>query len=303
MRLALTAQVSGPTSLRDAEVLTTKDNSLRIEFFPNNDGYLGRVRVSLPVPHDQLPQVTQGAGLLHVNPNYDLRQHQDLQEVLQYMESMFFFHFRTREIRWDDAMVEWIPETDEDENVLRLFSLNTMNKYNETTHEFDLALASRILGTRSRHSYLTGAFAYLRSGYNEHVQFRYALSYQFFFLFLEGLYGQGKHGNKELVRAFLGSNHVTNAVSSVFKQFSYEGYERHLESLVFYLGEYSCDNTVEGLTQFLVSMRGRILHYWHRSTKRNVTPLTQRHLESISYFLYAVCLDIATKLFAGEDPQ
>jgi hypothetical protein len=223
-------------------------------------------------------------------------QFQDVLDLVQFIESIGSFHLGIRRIDWARAKYEWIPESDDERRKLSLFAVESKLQYPQTPVPVDPGTLYRLVRSRARLDRYKIPMAFFREGVNDFRGFRYVNAFYNLYFFLEDLFGDGKTKNKQVEANFLASTELQQAVSQTVADFVSPDKSRHRKNVKTFLTAENCDWTPQGVTRFIVQMRGNLHHYSQRSTKPKGHPLNQHEYESIAYLLQMICYRVVVAL-------
>lgn len=66
--------------------------------------------------------------------------------------------------------------------------------------------------------------------------------------------------------------------------------EKHSKSILQLLSEEKKQNGIDGIIELIVAVRGRLHHYFSRSSLKQATPLNQRDFESPAFLVMGIAL-------------
>ena len=256
-----------------------------------------RVQKQVDPKEIQLPQhVINQDGPSQIEVPVDNPHFNDILNLVQYLESLGSFWFSIRRIYWAEGKYEWVPENEEEQRMLQVFSFKPSFSYPVTPVHVKPDVLYRMVQARSRLSHLTVPLAFFREGVNEFRSFRYVNAFHNLYFFLEGLFGGGKSNNKQVEQQFLSSKALTEAVQEALTWLERPEQHRHKNSLDSLRQMRNYDWSVEGLVALIVWMRGNLHHFSPRSSTPKGHPLNQRDFESIAYLLQIICYRLTAKL-------
>lgn len=244
----------------------------------------------------RLTRVSENQWSLVSAPN---PHHQDLIDLLQYVESIGAFWLGIRRLHWENPEADWVPESNEEKEQIHVRNLRVSRKYPTPPTPVGAKLIGEVLDRRSTHQYLTIPMAFFREGMNEFEQFRYIQAFFNFYFFLESLFGRGGK-NQRVIEHFIASPSLCNATAEAlaFLQGEHSRWER-LKQHVTHDGHPSVEVTLASV----VDLRGRLHHFSIGNTRLQGHPLNHREFEWCAYLLVAICLKLVPKLLTAPPPS
>ena len=222
-----------------------------------------------------------------------------LESVLQYLESLGSFWLGIRRVGWSEAEMRWMPDSQEEEGRLRVHRFSQRITYNDTPIPWDGKALARLVGLRPKLEYLVVPMSFYREGVREFRVHRYVSAFYNFYLFLEGLYGHGKTKNAQVQQAFESSAQFRAAVDATRIRFSDNEMARNQSELLVFMQRLNCEFTAQGLSRFLVMIRGELHHYSTKSTRPKGHPLNQAEWRPVALFAFSVCVHLVQQLANG----
>jgi hypothetical protein len=221
---------------------------------------------------------------------------QDVLDLVQYIESLGSFHFNLRRIHWTQGEYAWIPESPEEQRALQVYSLKIgPPDYPVTPVKIRPGVLGRLVNARTRLGHLTVPMAFFREGVNEFRAFRYISAFHNHYFFLEGLFGEGKTNNKQVLRQFRSSPTLCDATQAAINWLDTPGQQRHNHKLRSLAGAQT-EWSVQGVLGFLIWMRGNLHHFSLRSSTPKGHPLNHREFESVAYMLQVICYEVVRRI-------
>lgn len=292
MRLKLTAKASGKT-LVPAPVTVLCD-PYGISFLPGSDGFVHEIQITKPVvlSKDEIPTTTYTPDEAYVarisTPRSDAED--DLTDLLQYLESLGGFWLGLRNVAWEAAKKEWIPESPDDRRRLGLFSSGTSWSFPERAQPLELALVHRLLADREKNQPYVIPLAFVRDGLNEYKRFRFIMAFFQFFFYLEDLYGHGKWKARQVKEQFLGSSHLKEVSADVLTSLGDPDHRFDRRQIEEHLTDHGLAFDAQGLIELLVDMRGRLHHFSQRDKGTRGHPLNHHEFKGIAFVALQFCL-------------
>lgn len=262
-----------------------KDN-VRVTFV-ETAGMLTEVRVEAPCDAaDFASSITPGGpgGVkfsIRVTRNEDL--HQRLLKALQGVESEVAFLIDGLDrLRWDTLTEERIPQSDAERDML---SIPSMRRDIGIRHHNDLLKPDHVQELFIRFPYppeLAIPKAFFREGMAEFRQERYLQAFWSFYFVLEGLHGNGRSSEREVVNAFLGSEHLVRMAEDVFVK-NVASASQHIANLTRLCETMRIEVGAEGLLRLIVRARNLAHHLSPRPTSLTPDPFSQSQFFSLAW--------------------
>ncbi len=224
--------------------------------------------------------------------------HNDILQVLQYLESVGSFWCGIKQVAWERADFDWVPETDAERSELVVWDLRIDQKYPEHFAKLDGRLVQALLQRRPQHERLTVPLAFYREGRNEFEQFRYVQAFMSFYFMVEGLFGRGGP-NYRVKEEFKAAPTLVRAAAAAATVIGAD--PRHLSGVRRLIG--TDDRAVDAdlVLDWLVDLRGRVHHYSLQDSRPQAHPHNQRVFESPAYLAMAVCLKLIPYLLGQPE--
>jgi len=220
-------------------------------------------------------------------------------EILQYIESFGAIDKGVEKINWQNCSIEWIPETDIEEEEL------TIKKYNrDLSYDKELKILSRnwLFNTiiyRRQLSHLTLPFSFFREGANFYHNFQYQNSFINFYLMLEGFFGNGiDYKNEKMKLEFKKSDILEYAINESI-QYLENMRGKHYEWLIEICKRYNKKVDKEGIIHVIVEQRGNLSHFSFRNLNKQKNPFKDSSYESLAFITMSICVFSSIKLRLG----
>jgi hypothetical protein len=269
---------------------------------PNDKGIWSDIQIRKKLEDFQkfLPKFDQTKTPIELNINFPEEMVEEVQSWLQYLESILALFFRISRIEWQSPTFEWMPENEEERSLLTVYTFSREQKYEMPPTPFNQNFINVALLHRQRLDYLTIPLAFFREGMNSYDDLRYIRAYWYFYFFLEGLFGNGKSGTKEIIKEFLQSEILKEAVDTMVTSLRNDTSQRHLRNIEGFLGEFDNskkDLSAENIVSLLVQLRGALHHFSIKSTRRTGHPFNEEEFESPAYLTMCISTHCFTRLY------
>lgn len=260
-------------------------------FIPNNEGILSEIKIISNVKNPEKFYSEIKPGVQDIKCDFiikrDTNLYEDMINDFQKLESLLSIN-NLKKIHWETPKEEYIPESKEEKDALKMLSFNYTKKYSDPpTHlrEQDLAKTIR---TKDRYETLMIPLSFFREGVNEFKQYRYINAYYNFYFIIEGLYGSGKTKNKDVEREFLKSKEFMQIAEDVKKEFI-DNDKEYLNNINSLLIERQQPYSTESIIRLIVKIRGEIHHYTGKKKSIGI-PFNHRYFKYIAFVVQALAL-------------
>lgn len=278
-------------------------NSWIVEFVPST-GRVTHIEVTVPVPREEWPKVTPSPSpgvKLHIETNaYRLPLIQRKLRSLQGLLSIFGFD----SIELDHPAIQWIPETQEEIEALKLGSVST-RRSPLPDHEIppvSFDLVARAVMASGATAEIEIPLNFFRRGSLDLRDRQFIEAFYDFFFVVEHLYAEGKFHKAAVLEAFKHSAVLCSVTKEVIADpDSMLHHERAVRTE--FERTYALMTPQEALNR-LVELRGK-LHHQTPKRRGNWHPEDQSKYELDALFLQAVCHKALFSLVEGYiwDPQ
>lgn len=299
MRFRVRAKVESATKIPTSPFAVESPPYL-LQFEVDQSGRVAWISVERPVEEYRhlLPVLTHTSEN-HSSLTYpDNPVHSDLIALLQYFESVGSFWCGIKQIFWDRADFDWVPESAAERNELVVWDLRIQERYLEVVTEINAVHIQGLLQRRSWHEHLTVPLAFYREGKNEFERFRYIQAFVNFYFMLEGLFGGGGP-NYRVKERFKAAPTLVRAAEKAAEVILDS--PRHVEALrrLTRSGERRIDGVA--VLEWLVDFRGVLHHYSLKDARPQPNPNNQRDYEAVAFLAMAVCVQLMPHLIVEKD--
>ena len=283
MKLRLTAAVEGTLELRSPSVLISAARP-PFTFGLKSDATkrVAEASVTLSMaPEDSLRcrcLSTEGSRLDIIVPPH-------LYEVtlqqLQLLESDLSFGFLSAavtRIRWDEPTIDLLPENKPEEDRVNTWGFHVQRKYTELRPLFSEHELREMVTNAPKYQSLVVAKAFYREGANEFRALRYVHAFNSFYFVIEGMFADGRFREREVLRAYRDSAEMTTAIEITLSVLGKD--PEQSARLDGALVAARCRVDADGLRRFLVLTRGRLHHFFSKSSVRHGTPFSNSDFET-----------------------
>jgi hypothetical protein len=248
----------------------------------------GRPRPSGPTPTFTIPPMPRA---------------EEMCNLFQYLESVGSFWLNCEQIKWGEPEFNWIAESDEEHELLDMFSFAYSRDYETLRVRVDGHLLQYILDSEQQLSKYTVPLAFFREGKREHTARRYVYAFMNFYFFLEDLFAQGKIKSGAVEGVFKQAPVLRAAADYALGRLQQDTDQSHLRALTkVATGEGCALTSTDGALELIVRMRGNLHHFSSASPKPKGHPLNQDAFEALSVFMHGVAVAVVADLMPGGGP-
>lgn len=274
-------------------VIDIVENTKEYIFTPDKEGILVSLKIIKKVddPEKFYSKIEKGDEKvkLKITVETDEAIFRDLRSDFQYIESYLAFIGNLKKIHWEEAKQEWIPETPEEKSKLNVFGVSLNRTYPDAPTPLRKDILMGIVRGKDKYDGLTTLKSFYREGKNFFTQFRYVDAFYYFYFILEDLHGGGKTRNAVIEKNFKSSKELRETVEWVMRT-QINTSEKHSKSILQLLAEQKIKNGVDAIIELIIAIRGRLHHYYSRSSLKQATPLNQRDFESPAFLVMGIAL-------------
>ena len=308
MRYRLEAEVDGFLKLEQKDsVLSASRGDAAYELRSDATGNL-TLSVTLPIPESL--NVDVNLRIRHWLDGHQIRSSaqfnhypqlvETARKHLQELESALAFYPREwplRRIRWDVTRLTYLRDSADDTKGVR----NVTIEIRPTFHRHPVTLTPEAFSNAARfgdrYPDLVVPLAFWREGVNafergDHLQAFYCL-----YFVAEGLFANGRSGEKEVIKAFRNSPVLRTACDQALEELKANDRDTAglLVNEIVRVGGRAFD--ADGLQRFLIRTRGELHHFFQRSTVITAQPFKQVELSWIVTFM----IGLATRIILLEE--
>lgn len=260
MRIRYIADVDGHVSGSEVQSFEIDEYEVNLNF---DSSGLESIEVSKSLTEDEreqlVNQMKEKSSGHHeiILSGYDSI-HSGMMNVFQKMESYFGLS-GVRDIQWEDARTEFVPETEEEEEELDVYEFSFSREYPKTPHVWEESLIREADWDHIEELKLPLLFH--RKAKNFYDDFDYIHSFINSYFIIEGFYANGKHQNVE--EEYLGSEELVDAVETRLPQHL----DEHQEELAPFFDFYDKEMDAEGFIELFTIIRHQLHHYFHEDTR------------------------------------
>jgi hypothetical protein len=308
MRCALECSVEGKLRL-PGDINTAWFNGKQLIIRRDTDGFATLIRIEGRVEPDDLisMEVIQEAGKpLHFKGRGGEKIREELENELQLLESTLGVFFHITRIRWEDAISIAIPETPEEAAQIQWNNFSVKRNSIEqpvrepTLEDFECTLH---MGYHARS--LATIMSFFREGSADLRTFRHISAFYSFYFVLEGLYANGKFGNKEVRAEFKKSKALLDAITHVLTLPLYiqPPQIKGVVTIDDFLRMVKQPRTVDGVIHMLTWVRGDVHHFVNNPKKLTASPFTHHCYELLASFAHDICLHVVMHEILSRFPK
>ncbi len=291
MKFSVECLVDATTKISD--IIKVSHSGREYEFYPNDSGRLGKIKIieKVPEPSKFYSKFGKGDGTIKhtLTINADKEVYNLLIKEFQLLEASLTLN-GVKRIRWDQPKVEYLPETPEEVTKTEVLGVEHKEEYPEVEPELNKGDLDKIVQSMGDYEELLVLDAFLREGLNEFKQFRYINSFYNFYFVIEDLYGGGKTKNDQIEKSLKNSKEFSEILKDILEQ-QITTNEKHKNNLLKFLNERNLENSIEGVIKLIVSTRGILHHFSRKNRLRQGNPLNQRDFETMAFLVFGLALN------------
>lgn len=291
--------------------LTTPESlawdDLTVELQTNAEGYFAQISVTASGLPDSDYRINVGEDHLAqarvLMRDRDLQLHGKMMAAIHSVESFLAIYGNLEAIHSNLAESFVEAETDEEKARSRLKSWGMTPDIEDPVVDLSTDALRLILSHAKLCSRLTATIAFHRDGVNNIRRAEHISAFFGFYFVLEGLYGNGKSNNHQVVAEFRRSAELVSAIERVVAQgipapmvFGDMGIEEMLKRM-------NKTQTTDNLIHLLVHTRGALHHYAGTKSRTGASPLTNEHYFSLAQFSMRVSRIVLESELMKIDPR
>jgi hypothetical protein len=264
-------------------------------FTPNEKGILNKVKIVKTISNpDKFYSEIKDTNRKNVPHEIILNEDPLIREEIildfQYLEAHLGFIANLTRIFWNEPSIEWIPETDEERNRLKVFSAHFTRGFSNQPTELNINVFKSIIKTKSYKDNLIILMSFYREGKVFFDRFEFINAFYDFYFILEDMFGKESWRNWEIENNFKSSIELQETIKWVLFQLI-DSSEEHKKEITALLKQKNLQYDVEGIIVLLVEMRGHLHHFSRRSTvKQKPNPLVQQNYGSLAFLTMAIAM-------------
>jgi hypothetical protein len=233
----------------------------------------------------------------------DLQLHGKMMAAIHSVESFLAIYGNLEAIHSNQAESFVEAETDEEKTRSRLKSWGMTPDIEDPVVDLSTDALRLILSHAKLCSRLTATIAFHRDGVNNIRRAEHISAFFGFYFVLEGLYGNGKSNNHQVVAEFRRSADLVSAIERVVAQgipepmvFGDMGIREMLKGM-------NKTQTTDNLIHLLVHTRGALHHYAGTKSRTGASPLTNERYFSLAQFSMRVSRIVLESELMKIDPR
>lgn len=259
-------------------------------FITNANGILERIKIIKEIEDVEkfYSEISTKSSPTKININDDSVVREDIISDFQYLEGQLGFASQLTKIFWNEPFIEWIPETDEEKNRLKVFSSHFERVKVFPPTNFPSNFLKAIVEEKVNLDSFTLLTSFYREGkvFFDRQEFINAF-YDFYFI-LEDLFGNNSWRNQLVKKNFKSSIELQETINWVLSNLINSN-ERHKKEITDLLTQKNLVYTFDGIVELLVEMRGNLHHFSSKnSTKQKPSPLAHENYESLAFLAMAI---------------
>jgi hypothetical protein len=279
MRYKLKAPVTSTGRLEAETEIRTNEYFMRL--VPNEEGFLSRLEVETDAPDYAdclsgcLPMPEGSKAPFSITIRTDHKYHDKLEAILQYYESVGSF--------W--LAIE-LPDNEEEKSAMTLSGCEEIREWFERRIPISNHMIMRLVALETDCQSLVYPMSFFREANRYYGQLRYISAFTHFYYYLEYMYANGKTNDHKVTAEFKSNPQLMKGVSQTWDRLKDD--RHHWEKLRAQMAAKGCPESVEGMVELLVLMRGELHHASHR--KQPFLDLRkERDYQSLAFASMSIC--------------
>jgi hypothetical protein len=264
-------------------------------FTPNEKGILNKIKIIQTIRnpdkfYSEMKETNRKNSPIEIIVKEDALIREEIISDFQYLEGHIGFIANLTKIFWNEPAIEWIPETDEERNKLKVFSAHLKKAYSDLPTELNIGIFKSIIKTKPNKDNLTILMSFYREGKVFFNRFEYINAFYDFYFILEDLFGKESWRNREIEKNFKSSIELQETIKWVLTKLidTSDNHKKEINSL---LKQKNLQYDAEGIIVLLVEMRGHLHHFSRGNTQKlKPSPLAQQNYESLAFLTMAIAM-------------
>jgi len=261
-------------------------------FSPNKNGILNKIKICKKIYDTDkfYSEISTESSPIKITMKEDPVVRDEMVSDFQYLEGSLGFVTQLTKIFWNEPITEWIPETDEERNKLKVFSAEFRRENSHPPTKLNPNVLENMLRNERIRSSLTILMSFYREGkvFFDRLEFINAF-YDFYFI-LEDLFGKESSRNQEVKKNFKTSTELQQTINWVLTEVISSN-DKHRKEIMGLLEQKNLECNAEGIIILLVEMRGHLHHFSGKSAmKQKPSPLLQQNYEGLAFLTMAIAM-------------
>ena len=285
MKYALECSIDSLTKIE--EEFEIRYENKKYILTPNEKGFIVKIKIikDIEEPEKFYSEISPGKGesVATFTIRSDTEIHNELISDFQYLESQISFGGNYTKIHWEDPKTEYIPESKEEREKLKILSVERRSGGYPVEpillREEDFKW---FIETKEHYEELSVLKAFFCNGRTEFHDYNYINAFYNFYFIIEDLYGNGNTRNSLILKSFKESEELKGHINWVMEN-HIKTDARHFKNITNFLSDMGKTPVIDDIIEFLVLTRGRLHHFTRKSTLKIGTPFNQRQYESVAY--------------------
>lgn len=228
--------------------------------------------------------------------------YKDIISLLQHIESFGGIDMNIIKINWEDPLITWIPENNEEKGIMPILSHKLNRSYSHAHRIITKNWLSNTVLFSNQLKELDIPLAFFREGSNYYQRFQYQLAFSFFFMMLEYEFSNGQFNSAGMKKEFRNNSILENSIITTIKHLK----EEKNKHWIWLENEVSNWNIIKkeknhiqldslGVIEILINARGNTMHANKKSNKNRVI-FHESKYESLSFITMEICMYVIIKL-------
>ena len=267
-----------------------RDGEMDISLSRDTKGLWNRIRVVAPVKRPQMfkwgmqpvKNPAPGAAPWHINAAFDKELYNDIISSIQCIESTVSVLMPLESINWGSPLLNVIFEHDNEKPPADWAPLLDMKRgrgeIQNLSGKDEAFLALAVVSKVYRP--LVDILSFYREGNNELAEAKFINAFYNYYFVLEGLYGNGKTKNQQVLEAFRSNGDLREHLERHLRE---KHDIRHICQVKAMLDRIKKKPCFEDLMHLLVHTRGDLHHFINNPKRPQPSPLNHEDFEGITF--------------------
>lgn len=240
-------------------------NNTKIELIPKSR-YLSEIKISrsISLKDGNFPfQGVDNKGIPVFVFNRDSDCYNELKDVLQQIESFLGYYYELKKIKWEHPKEFWKAENENEKRKLTVFSSHLEPVYPDIQDPLNVENLKDLLEENKTLKNYKIPLSFFREGKNYFKDFRYIDAFNYFYLGIESIYGNGKTRVKQLIEEYKKSDTLKSYLDgNKSKLMMNNENKENLTKIATLIG---FQNWEKNIVEFIVRIRGFLHHHTLKS--------------------------------------
>ncbi len=279
------------------EIIELKRKSYLLKLHPDKHKRLNKVTIECKFDNYKkyTPKVTIIGGKI---TGIEFPEHNFFPEqlsMLQYIESFSALDLGVRRIFWEAPKIIWIPESEEERIAITRYDRK------EEYHRENRAVSKNWLENTLIHqgmlNHLTEPLSFYRIGVNHFFEKSYIQAFLYFYMMLEGCFGNGNTKKKQSIDAFMNAQFLIYGIeNSLATAKDKNDIHKNWFDNYSFTNEEVNEDPIRKMINILVEERGKLAHYLGGEVVRRRNNFEEKKYQSLAWLSMSICNFASIKL-------